>query len=95
MDRMTDKNDQTTLAELAEKLGVTVEDLLSHCRKAELVDARCMVAALLMNRPCMRQQDVAPILDISQAAVSKLLTRHLQMLRYTNYRLQWEALQNG
>ena len=70
------------LPSLAESLGVTMNDLLSHCRKAELVDCRSMLVAVLMERTHMRQQDVAPLLDISQAAVSKLLTRHRQMMKH-------------
>lgn len=89
---------QPTLAELATKLGTTEEAILSHCRKAELVDARCMIAAILMNRSHVRQQDVAPLLGISQAAVSKLLTRHKSFLNgYTprnEYRDRWLALKN-
>lgn len=85
---------QPTLAELAAKLGTTEEAILSHCRLVELVDARSMIVALLMERPCVRQQDVAPLLGISQAAVSKLLARHRQMLNYSfsSYKDRWQAL---
>ena len=77
---------KSTLAELASKLGVTVEDILSHCRRAELVDARSMIVAVLLKRPHTRQQDIAPLLGISQAAVSKLLARHqLFMIQYAYY----------
>ena len=89
---------QPSLAELAAKLGTTEEAILSHNRKAALVDARSMIVAILMNRPHVRQQDVAPLLGISQAAVSKLLTRHKLFLNgYTprnEYRDRWQALNN-
>lgn len=89
---------QPSLAELAAKLGTTEEAILSHNRKAALVDARSMIVAILMNRPHVRQQDVAPLLGISQAAVSKLLTRHKLFLNgYTprnEYRDRWQALKN-
>lgn len=84
-----------TLADLASRLGVTVDDILSHCRKTELVDARSMIVAILMNRPHVRQQDIAALLDISQAAVSKLLARHRSLMEYNSfYRQAWKALQN-
>lgn len=91
---------QPSLAELAAKLGTTEEAILSHCRKAALVDARSMIVAILilMERTHVRQQDVAPLLGISQAAVSKLLTRHKLFLNgYTprnEYRDRWQALNN-
>lgn len=84
-----------TLADLASRLGVTVDDILSHCRKTELVDARSMIVAILMNRPHVRQQDIAAMLDISQAAVSKLMARHHALKGFdSRYRMTWEALQN-
>ena len=82
-----------TLADLASKLGVTVEDILSHCRKTELVDARSMIVAILIERPHARQQDIAPLIGISQAAVSKLLARHRALKGFdSRYRTKWEAL---
>ena len=74
------RKSKETLKALAERLGVTEETLLSHCRKAELVDARAMAVVTMMNRLHLRQQDVAPLFDISQAAVSKLLSRHRSMM---------------
>ena len=89
---------QPTIAELAAKLGTTEEAILSHNRKAKLVDARCMIVAILMERLCARQQDIAPLLGISQAAVSKLLARHKSLLNgFTprgEYRSRWQALNN-
>ncbi len=75
-------NAKSILTDLAHCLGVTEDDLLSHCRKAELVDCRSMIVAVLMEHAHLRQQDVAPLLDISQAAVSKLLTRHRQLIKH-------------
>ncbi len=70
-----------TLSTLAVCLGMTMDDLLSHCRKAELVDARSMIVAVLIEYTHLRQQDVAPMLDISQAAVSKLYARHRLLMK--------------
>ena len=61
---------------LARRLEVTVEELRGGCRRQELVDARCMVAAQLVELPGVRQQDVADLFCVSQAAVSKMLVRH-------------------
>lgn len=98
MKRTIDTNENTFLAELAANLEVTVEDILGHRRNAELVDARCMIVALLLNeRPRMRQQDIAQLLDISQAAVSKLLARHHTMLsgygQTCYYSVKWKKFQ--
>lgn len=94
---MTNENyklDKETLANLASKLGVTEEEILGHCRKSELVDARCMVAAVLIGIPRVRQQDVAQLLGISQAAVSKLLKRHNDLKGYNAYyHRKWERFQ--
>lgn len=76
--RITKKN----LSALAQGLGVTKKDLLSHCRKVELVDARSMIVAVLMEHAHLRQQDVAPLLDITQSAVSWLLIRHRLMMKH-------------
>lgn len=70
-----------TLSTFADCLGVTLDDLLSHCRKAELVDCRSMIVAILMENAHLRQQDLAPLLDISQPGVCKLLIRHRQMMK--------------
>lgn len=87
------KPNRKSLDSLAARLEVTKEDLLSHCRKAELVDARSMAVALLMSRLGVRQQDVAPLLDISQAAVSKLLARHNGLMRTDKaYKERYEAI---
>lgn len=91
---MIHKIDNTVLADLASKLGVTEEAILGHCRKADLVDARCMVAAVLIEIPRVRQQDVAQLLGISQAAVSKLLRRHRDLLGVdVYYRSKWKTFQ--
>ena len=85
-------NNQVSLAELAAKVGVTEEALRSRSHNQEEVDARSMVVALLMARP-MRQQDVAPLLGITQVAVSKLLARHRRMVQYhPPYRRRWNEI---
>ena len=96
MKTKTHKQKHPPLAELASKLGVSVQDILSHCRKAELVDARSMIVAILLEHTSMRQQDIAPLLDISQAAVSKLLARHNSMMGYAwghDYKARFEQLE--
>ena len=84
------------LSALARKLGVTLDDLLSHCRKAELVDCRSMIVAILIEHAHLRQQDVAPLLNITQSAVSWLLIRHRQMMQQpggrADYRKRYAAL---
>jgi len=86
-------NNQVSLAELAAKVSVTEEALLSRSHNQDDVDARSMVVALLMKMPGMRQQDVAPLLGITQVAVSKLLTRHRNMVRYNaSYRSRWNEI---
>lgn len=75
------------------RLGITERELLGHRRSQHLVDARCLVAAALMHQPLMRQQDVAAILGISQAAVSHLLARHRDLLEVdTNYQRKYELI---
>ena len=71
---------------------MTEEALRSRSHNQEEVDARSMVVAMLMARP-MRQQDVAPLLGISQVAVSKLLARHRRMMLYhPPYRRRWNEI---
>ena len=89
---MIDNIQQVSLAELAAKVGVTEEALLSRSHNQKEVDARSMVVAMLVARP-MRQQDVAPLLGISQVAVSKLLARHRRMMRFhAPYRRRWNEI---
>ena len=76
--RITRKN----LSTLATGLGLTLDDLLSHCRKAELVDARSMIVAVLIEQVHLRQKEVAPLLNITQSDVSWLLIRHRQMMKH-------------
>lgn len=74
-------------------LGVTEKDLLGNCRRRELVDARCLMAAMLMKQPLMRQKDVSKVLGISQAAVHHLLGRHQDMLEVdAGYQVKWEKV---
>lgn len=79
------KPSNPSLADLALLLGVTEQDILSHCRKAELVDARSFIVAFMLKHLGLRQQDVAGLLDISQAAVSKLMARHQLFMEQTYY----------
>lgn len=81
------------LPAVAQSFGLAENDIMSHSRKAELVDARSMTVALLLSHPQLRQQDAARLLDISQAAVSHLLARH-QWLMLTDkaYRERYEAI---
>ena len=99
MDTQIEKTANETLAELAKELGVSEKAILSHCRRVELVDARSMIVAILIERPHVRQQDIAPLLGISQAAVSKPLARHKSLLNgYTprnEYRDRWLALKTN
>lgn len=90
---MTDTiRQQVSLAELAAKVGVTEEALRSRSHNQDEVDARSMVVAMLMARP-MRQQDVAPLLGVTQVAVSKLLARHRRMVQYhPPYRRRWNEI---
>ena len=78
------------LSALARELGVTLDDLLSHCRKAELVDCRSMILAILTEHAHLRQQDVAPLLSITQSAVSWLLIRHRQMMQHPGGRPDYQ-----
>lgn len=74
------KTEKINLAEVARRVGVSEEDVLSHCRRQELVDARSMIVALLQTKGHLLQTQIAPIMDISQAAVSHLITRHRNLL---------------
>ncbi len=83
------------LDSLSKKLGVKSREVLSRKRTRLLVDARCMIAAVLKRQHNIRQQDIADLFGISQAAVSKLLVRHSN-LKTTDrdYRTRWESLNN-
>ena len=71
---------QNPLKQVMSAFGITLEELRSGSRKQHLVDARSLVAALLMQQRFTRQQDVAELLGISQAAVSHLLVRHKNLM---------------
>lgn len=84
---------QATISLLLEKLEVTKEDIRSSSRKPHIVDARCMMAAYLIGLPSVRQVDIAAILAVSQVAVSKMLKRHSDSVKYyPPYRRKWEAI---
>ncbi len=75
------------------RLKVTEKELRGRCRRQDLVDARCMMAAALLNQPLTRQGDVAKILNVSQAAISHLMLRHESLLDADeSYRKKWEAI---
>ena len=78
-----EKTDQLfqTLDSLSKKLGVKPRDVLSRKRTRLLVDARCQIAATLRARQEVRQPDIADLFGISQAAVSKLLVRHRDLMQ--------------
>lgn len=80
---------------MATQLRENPTELLSRNRKRELVDARSIIAAKLKTRRQVRQQDIANLFGISQAAVSKLLVRHSN-LKTTDrdYLNRWESLNN-
>ena len=72
------------------RLCVTEQELRSASRRQEVVDARCLMAAMLLRQPLMTQKSVAAILGVSQAAVSHLLKRHEGLLETDrNYRRKW------
>lgn len=76
------------------RLAVTERELLGHCRRQDLVDARCLVAAALMRQPLTRQQDVAQILGTSQSVVSRWLSRHHDLLETdAGYRWKWSRIE--
>jgi predicted transcriptional regulator len=48
------------------------------------------MAAMLMKQPLMRQKDVAKVLGVTQANVSKLLGRHQNLVEVdAGYRNKW------
>ena len=92
---MKDTIKKETLERLLRDLSVSVDELRNRCRKVDLVDARCLVAAALKREDGVRQQDIADLMGVSQAAVSKMLDRHRNQLDvYRAYRERWEALSN-
>lgn len=68
------------LKKMMESIGISLEELRGRGRQQKLVDARSLVAAVLMSQPFTRQQDVAELLGISQSAVSHLLKRHRELM---------------
>ena len=75
------------------RLGVTAKQLRSRRHRQAYVDARSLVAAVLMQQPFMRQQDVATLLGTSQSAVSQLLVRHKNLLEVDfDYQRKWRTV---
>ena len=68
------------LKQMMESIGISLEELRGRGRQQKLVDARSLVAAVLMSQPFTRQQDVAELLGITQSAVSHLLKRHRELM---------------
>ena len=86
---------QEILSMLAEKAGATVDELRSHSHLQRIADARSMVAAALIEMPEIRQVDIATLMGTSQAAVSKMLSRHRDRAQYyPSYRRKWESVIN-
>lgn len=82
-----------TLESLSKKLGLKSRDVLSRKRTRHLVDARCMIAATLKTQQQVYQQDIADLFGISQAAVSKLLVRHRNLMQSDRkYKSEFESL---
>ncbi len=71
-------------------LGVTEKDLLGNCRRSDLVDARCLMAAALMKQPLMTQKEVARIMGTNQETVNKMLTKHESLMALdATYKMKW------
>jgi len=86
-------SNSSPLAALAEVVGVTEEELKGADRSRRLSDARAMTAAALKQLPDMRQTDIAEVFGMSQAAVSKMLRRHRDLIAVDAvYRQRWEGL---
>ena len=85
--------DEMVYQRVLRTLGVTEKELLGNCRRRDLVDARCLMAAVLMKQPLMTQKGVAKILGVSQAAVHHLLKRHEELMEVeAAYRRKWTAI---
>lgn len=86
---------QETMSRLLAKLEVAKEEVRSSSHKPQISDARSMMAAYLIGMPTVRQVDVAATLGVSQVAVSKMLKRHKERVKYyPPYRRKWEAINN-
>ncbi len=84
---------QETISRLLAKLEVTMEEVRSSSHRPQISDARSMMAAYLIGLPTVRQVDVAAILGVSQVAVSKMLKRHHERVKYyPPYCRKWELI---
>ena len=84
---------QQFLTSVLEALGVTMEEVQSGSRETKVVDARSIVAAMLNEGHGVLQVDIAELLGMTQAAVSKMLTRHRTMMHYNApYRRKWQVV---
>lgn len=77
------------------RLGITDKELRGDCRRRDLVDARCLMAAALMNQPLMTQAEVARIMGVNQGTVSKMLARHEDLMAVDAiYKIKWNSIDN-
>ena len=60
------------------------EDVMSVSREADLVDARTAFAGILYNKLEFTQVNIARLLDVTQPAVSKLLKRHRDSMKFNS-----------
>ena len=69
------------------------EDVMSTSRETYLVNARMAFAEILYSELCLSQVNIARLLYVSQPAVSKLLKRHQDCLKYdSNYSQKYARL---
>ena len=91
----TENNIQQTLVSTLDALGMTMEELQTDSRETNVVDARTLLAARLKDCHGTLQADIANMLGLTQAAVSKMLARHRSMLLYNApYRHKWERIRS-
>ena len=60
------------------------EDVMSTSREIYLVNARMAFAEILYSELCLSQVNIARLLDVSQPAVSKLLKRHRDSMKFNS-----------
>lgn len=81
------------VAQVAERLGVAVEDLAARRRAPELVQARELAASLGVERYGLRVKDLAAVLDKSVEAVSRMVSRGAANRQHgEEFRSRYEAL---
>ncbi len=80
------------LDKLLETLEVTMSELRSPSRKRPLCDARAMLSTVFRKQYRIKQSEVALLLDTSQAAVSKMLKRHEQLMQDPVYQIKFNQV---